>query len=181
MVMPNQADKHEDWVGQRWSFFLAWGVPTIAMITAIWLAVHAKTLIWAVSLIWMGGACLMNARRYSRTHCYFTGPFFLIMSVAVLLHGLAIVSFGSEGWKWLGITIAAGGGGLWFLTEKARGKFLLQSHSFQPSPATYAPSLQRRRAALGSGKCVSPRSVTDTLDLAVRLFTMGSPPSSSST
>ncbi len=122
--MTTQPARREDWVSNRRSFVFAWGVPMTAMIIAIWLPAYAKTLIWAVSLIWMGGACLVNARRCSRTHCYFTGPFFLIMSVPVLLHGLAIIPFGPEGWKWLGIAIAVGGGGLWFLTEKARGKFL---------------------------------------------------------
>lgn len=113
-----------DWVGNRRRSVFAWGIPTTAMIIAIWLPADAKLPIWVVSLIWMGSACLINARHCGRTHCHFTGPFFLIMSVAVLLHGLAVVPLGGDGWTWLGVTIAVGTGGLWLLTEKVWGKFL---------------------------------------------------------
>jgi type IV secretory pathway VirB2 component (pilin) len=50
---------------------------------------------------------------------YFTGPFFLIMAVAVVLHGTGILWLGANGWIWLGITIVIGGYGvLWLLPER---------------------------------------------------------------
>ena len=116
-----------DWVSSRKDFMIAWGLPLAGLIVAIWLPSMAKSLVWSASLIWMGGACLLNAKRCGRTHCYFTGPFFLIMVIPVLLHGFAIVPLGPEGWRWLGITIGIGGGGLWFITEKVWGKFITSS------------------------------------------------------
>ena len=109
----------KDWVSNRRNYILAWGIPTVALVIAIWLP--------PLSLLWMGSACLLNARRCGRTHCYFTGPFFLIMVIPVLLHGFDIVPLGPEGWKWLGITIGVGGGGLWCFTEKLWGKFIAAS------------------------------------------------------
>jgi hypothetical protein len=36
---------------------------------------------WTVAFAWMGGACLLNARRCGRLHCYFSGPILLIGAV----------------------------------------------------------------------------------------------------
>ena len=112
-----------DWVGSARGFALAWGLPIAVLVAAIWTEPPAKTWIWTVALVWMGAACLMNARRCGRTHCYFTGPFFLTMAVVVLLHGYQIAWLGAAGWRWIGISIAVGGVGLWCLTEQIWGKF----------------------------------------------------------
>ena len=49
------------------------------------------------ALAWMGAACLANARRCGRMHCFFTGPFFLAMAALALAVGLDIVSLGAAG------------------------------------------------------------------------------------
>lgn len=113
----------KDWVGNYRGFIVVWGLPIAAMIGAKFVEPTPKTVVWIAALVWMGAACLANAKRCGRTHCYFTGPFFLVMTVPVLLHGFEIVPLGPEGWKWLGIAIAVGGGGLWCLTERFWGKF----------------------------------------------------------
>jgi Ca2+/Na+ antiporter len=41
--------------------------------------------VWIIALIWMGSACILNARRCGRTHCRYTGPYYLVMIVPVLL------------------------------------------------------------------------------------------------
>ena len=46
------------------------------------------------------------------------------MAVVTLVHGFQFVPLGSKGWKWIGIAIGAGGGGLWCLTEKIWGRYL---------------------------------------------------------
>ena len=113
-----------DWVSTTRTRALAWGLPSAALVAAILLNPGARTLVWAVALIWMGAACLMNARRCGRRHCYLTGPFFLIMAVATLLHGFGAVWLGPNGWLWLGATIIAGGyGALWYLPERIWGKY----------------------------------------------------------
>ena len=116
--------RRQDWVANRRSWTLAWGLPTAALVLAVFLDPGARTVVWTVSLIWMGAACLANATRCDRTHCYFTGPFFLVMALATLLHGLGTIRLGSEGWVWLGIAIGAGGyGAFWYLPELIWGKF----------------------------------------------------------
>jgi hypothetical protein len=78
----------------------------------------------------MGVTCIANATRCGRTHCYFTGPFFLIMAVGVVLHGSGILWLGANGWIWLGTTIVVGGYGvLWLLPERIWGKFARFSRS----------------------------------------------------
>ena len=122
--MPAEAKKQaSDWAAGRKGLVLVWGLPIAAMLGATSLEANVKTGVWLLALLWMGGACLLNARRCGRTHCYFTGPFFLLMSVPVALHGFAILPLGPEGWRWLGTAVAAGGGGIWYLSEKFWGRY----------------------------------------------------------
>lgn len=123
MTPISSTNVESDWVGRFRTYAIAWGLPTIALIAAIWIAPPIKTLMWAAALTWMGVACLANARRCGRTHCFYTGPFFLLMAAVTALHGFEIMPLGPEGWKWIGITIGAGTGGLWCLTERFMGKY----------------------------------------------------------
>ena len=117
---PEQAD----WVSGRRSYMLAWGLPTLALIGAIFAEPVLRTPVWTLALVWMGLACLANARRCGRTHCRLTGPFFLAMAGATLLHGLDILWLGPNGWIWLGATLVVGGYGvLWLLPELIWGKY----------------------------------------------------------
>ena len=116
--------EQKDWAGSLGKFALAWGIPIGALVVASVLGPFAKTAAWAAALVWMGVTCLANARGCGRTHCYFTGPFFLIMVVPVVLHGSEIFSLGPEGWRWLGIAIAVGGGALWWIPEMVMGRYL---------------------------------------------------------
>jgi hypothetical protein len=71
----------------------------------------------------MGVACILNARRCGRTHCRFTGPYYLVTIIPVLALGLGVVPAGLFGWLVLGALIILGSKTIWWATERARGKF----------------------------------------------------------
>jgi len=112
-----------DWVGDARSYVVAWGLPTAALAASFLIDPPARAYIWAAALAWMGVACLANAARCGRIHCYLTGPFFLAMAGAGVLHGLGIVGLGPDGWTWLAAAVAGGGGALWWGSERLFGKF----------------------------------------------------------
>lgn len=81
-----------------------------------------KTWVWVGALVWMGGACLWNARRCGRRHCYWTGPFFLVMALPVLAYGYGYAPLGPQGWTWLGLAIGIGSVLITGVTERG-GKY----------------------------------------------------------
>lgn len=108
--------------GAKW---LLWGLPTAIMLLSGYFAGSGwiVTITWTVSLAVMGGACLVNARGCGRMHCYFTGPFFLVMAVASLAYGLQRLPLGPHGWMYLGAVLLAGGGLLGFVPEWLWGRY----------------------------------------------------------
>ncbi len=113
----------KDWVSDPRSYVMAWGLPGIILVVGVFVDPLSRTVMWTTALAWKGIACLVNAARCGRTHCYFTGPYFLVLAIVTVLHGLQIFWLGVYGWLALGLAIVAGGGVLWYLTEKAWGKF----------------------------------------------------------
>lgn len=69
------------------SFLAIWGAPVLAGLIAILVApsIAWAAGAWALALAWMGAACLVNARRCGRLHCFFSGP---ILLLDALLAGL---------------------------------------------------------------------------------------------
>jgi hypothetical protein len=112
-----------DWVGSTRTKLLAWWLPHAALVAGVLVVVPARTVIWIVALAWMGVACILNARRCGRTHCRFTGPYYLSMIIPVLSLGLGVVRVGLFGWLVLGAFIILGSKTIWWATERARGKF----------------------------------------------------------
>jgi hypothetical protein len=86
--------------------FLFWCLPSFAFALGFFVSPGLKTVLWTLSLGFMGTVCLLNASRCGRIHCYFTGPFFVLGAVASLGYGIGLLPFGPSGWKWIGdITI----------------------------------------------------------------------------
>lgn len=112
-----------DWAGDIRAYALAWGVPTLAVVAAAFADAPARTAVWVAALLGMGCACLANAWRCGRTHCRYTGPFYLCLIVPVLLHGAGLVPLGPYAWWILGATILLGGKFIWLATEAIWGKF----------------------------------------------------------
>ena len=76
----------------------------------------------------MGAACIANARRCGRVHCYLTGPFFLVMALVALFYGLGILPLGRNGWNLIGLTILIGAIALCCLPELLFGKYRERSN-----------------------------------------------------
>jgi hypothetical protein len=88
-----------------------------------------RTIIWTVALATMGVACIVNALRCGRVHCYLTGPFFLLMALVALSYGLGILRLGGNGWTLLSLLTPIGAIALWCLPEMFLGKYRQQSDS----------------------------------------------------
>ena len=104
---------------------LLWGVVILALVFTALAHVGplTRTLVWTVSLVWVGAVCLANAWRSVRVHCHITGPFFLLLAAISLLHGLGIVPLGPHGWLLIGIILGAGTPLLTFVPEWIWGKY----------------------------------------------------------
>src|SRR5713226_4723178 len=82
-----------------------------------------RTVVWTAALSIMGAACLANAVRCGRIHCYITGPFLLMMAVVTLLYGVGVLPLGGYGWNVIGLTILVGAVALSWLPEMFFGKY----------------------------------------------------------
>src|SRR5215469_4603387 len=114
-----------DILSSPWLAFLLFWLPAIAIAAAATPAFssNGRTVVWAVALSIMGAACIANALRCGRVHCYLTGPFFLLMAVVTLLYGLRVVPLGQNGWNLIGLTILVGAIALCCLPEMFFGKY----------------------------------------------------------
>jgi hypothetical protein len=78
--------------------WLVWGIPIAILVISPSLGTRYLVILWPTLLAFMGVACLLNARRCGRTHCYVTGPFFLLLAGAALLYGIGVLPLGANGW-----------------------------------------------------------------------------------
>ncbi|MGT2503204.1 hypothetical protein ACVOMS_25320 [Bradyrhizobium guangxiense] len=86
---PSQSTR--DWLGSVRTGLLAWWMPKAAILGGLFAPVSARAVIWIIALIWMGTACLLNARRCNRTHCRYTGPYYFAMIVPVFVFDIGVV------------------------------------------------------------------------------------------
>lgn len=104
---------------------LLWGPPPVAVLLSglTDTAPETRGVIWSVALAWAGIACVANACRSGRLHCYLTGPFFLLLAVASLVHSFAVVSLGPHGWTWIGGVFVVGAPLLTIVPERIWGTY----------------------------------------------------------
>ncbi len=86
------ADRHsQDILSKPLLALIRYGIPIIAIIASgsANIGTGLRTAIWTAALAILGIACIANALRCGRIHCYLTGPFFLAIGVLTFLYGLA--------------------------------------------------------------------------------------------
>ena len=122
----NPNEERRDLAGRLGTLGLIWGLPTALMVLAVLLAGGGwvVAIVWTLSLSVMGAACLINARGCGRTHCYFTGPFFIAMAAASLAYGLHCLPLGPHGWNVLGAITIIGAAVLNWVPERLWGRYL---------------------------------------------------------
>ena len=120
-VAPGNSIK--DWARSPRGYLIAWGIPSLALIAAAWLAPGARALAWSAVLVWMGTGCIMNARRCGRTHCRYTGPYYFAMIVPAVRLGSVTIAAGTWAWWLLGAMILLGSKAIWVATEARWGKY----------------------------------------------------------
>jgi hypothetical protein len=89
MDVDNCADqKSRDNIRRPFRFMLFFGIPIVGLLGANFLTamplLHATVDI--ISFAWMGIACLVNALECNRVHCWFTGPWCLLVAMALLAY-----------------------------------------------------------------------------------------------
>ena len=102
---------------------VVWGVPGLLVLGGVAFP-DARPLLWAVGFFAAGAACVANARRCGRTHCYITGPLYLALSAASVLIGLGLLS-----WSWWSFLILWGAGTLLAHVPEFLGKRYLRAPS----------------------------------------------------
>lgn len=95
----------------------------MAIVAALLMPVPVRAVVWTVALMWIGTACILNAKRCGRTHCRYTGPYYLVMIAPVLLFASGFVPVGFFAWILLCVLILGGSGVIWWATERAWGRF----------------------------------------------------------
>lgn len=115
-----------DSLRQTWQVISFWGLPAVVATLTILLADRHLTLFLAASaaLAVMGGACLVNAARCRRLHCYLTAPYFLLLA----LGGLLAYGFDPHGEQfsrlWLLLALGAAPLLIWLPERLAGRKYL---------------------------------------------------------
>jgi hypothetical protein len=126
----SDAGRH-DWArGPR--LLLIWCVPVALLLLSAAVGGPYLNVVWPALLTWMGAACLLNARRCGRLHCYLTGPYFLLLALTSLLHGSGTVTLGSRGWLILSVALIVGGPFLVYVPEWVFGRYRAQATSRHP-------------------------------------------------
>jgi hypothetical protein len=79
-------------------------VPALLLLVGVfWADVRAP--LWSVAFLVGGAACVANAARCGRAHCYLTGPLYLGLSVVAALNGIGVISWS---WWWVGAAFLFG-------------------------------------------------------------------------
>jgi hypothetical protein len=110
---------HQDLARRRIGLLL-WGAPWAVVVFGACAGDLTRAFLWAPSFTVMGIACVLNARRCGRLHCYVTGPLFLLAAVATALVAFDVVRVAPWWIMWGAVT----GTLLAHLPEWVRGRYV---------------------------------------------------------
>ena len=105
---------------------LIWGVPLTLLVIS---PERYLVVAWPTLLTFMGAVCLLNAQRCGRIHCYFTGPFFLLLAGVGVLYGIGVLPLGARGWSKLSLALVIGSAVLLYVPERTLGRYRQRSLS----------------------------------------------------
>jgi hypothetical protein len=106
-----------DLVERKIAWFL-WGVPQGMLVVGVFWS-QARVWLWVPALLVAGTACVVNAARCGRRHCYLTGPLYLLAALATVLSSLRIIPLH---WSWILAAVVTGMVAAYTL-EGIRGKY----------------------------------------------------------
>jgi hypothetical protein len=122
-MVESESSTRKDLSSNRASALLLWGVPIAVLSAGGFTGPDLRTVLWTGALLQMSIACLLNAWRCGRMHCYFTGVFFLLGAVATPAYRFGFLPLGTDGWDLLGYSILIGGITLRYLPEWLWGSY----------------------------------------------------------
>ena len=114
----SQACARNDLLGRNVSWLL-WRVPLLVFVVGLFLETVPRTLLWTPAFLVAGTACLVNASRCGRIHCYVTGPLYLLAATATVLRGLGMLAMP---WAVIAFGVPAGTVAA-YAVERALGKY----------------------------------------------------------
>lgn len=97
----------DDWLADPRVRRLGFTAPQVAFLFGFVLPNAWRAVVWPSALLVIGSACVLNAQRCGRLHCYFSGPFFLLAAVVLVAFRFGIVGPVPGGWNGLGLGIVA--------------------------------------------------------------------------
>jgi hypothetical protein len=107
--------------------FVLWQLPVFLFVVGAFGGNVWHTMLWTTALTVAGTACIVNAARCGRLHCYFTGPFFLLGAIVTLSYGLGVLPLGGNRWGSIGSVVALGTCFLFFVPEWRWGKYVTRA------------------------------------------------------
>lgn len=113
----NQCCASNDMVGNNIAWLL-WGVPLVLFVVGAFWPV-GRVGLWIPAFVVAGGACLVNAARCGRLHCYVTGPLYLLGAAAT---GLTALGYVPVTYRQIAIAMFVGTL-LAYVPERVRGKY----------------------------------------------------------
>jgi len=118
---PPTGASHRDLLARPIASALAWWLPQLGIAAALLAPTPLRTAVWTIALVWTGAACIVNAAQCGRTHCRYTGPFYLVLIVPTLVAGWTDARMAA--WIALAALILIGGKVIWWVSERAWGRY----------------------------------------------------------